>query len=231
MASIEQCKQPGVPQVDLLVKWHPRTTDIGALAARLGDDGSTRREMPREGKRLTPWEDSVQIADTLRLVRRVLRLSERSLNAQGQSLLVPEYELDGWTTSLPTGKFSSVGILALYADHATHEQFHSEFKTDLDLTRPLSGKFDTHYLVCQLAAVAMNILRLIGQRGLLGPDSPVRHEAKRRRIKTVIQELIYRTGRLINTGRKLILGLVLGANDRSAKAFARLHGELFAATT
>ena len=77
----------------------------------------------------------------------------------------------------------------------------------------------------------MNILRLIGQRGLLGPDSPVRHEAKRRRIKTVIQELIYRAGRLINTGRKLILVLVLGANDRSAKAFARLHGELFAATT
>ena len=77
----------------------------------------------------------------------------------------------------------------------------------------------------------MNILRLIGQRGLLGPDSPVRHEAKRRRIKTVIQELIYRAGRLINTGLKLILGLVLGANDRSTKTFARLHGELFAART
>ena len=29
-------------------------------------------------------------------------------------------------------------------------------------------------------------------------------------------------------GRKLILGL--GANDRSAKAFARLHGELFRAS-
>ena len=119
--------------------------------------------------------------------------------------------------------------MALYADHGTHEQFHSEFKTDMDLTRLPSGKFDTNYLVCQLAAVALNILRLIGQRGLLGPDSPVRHEAKRRRIKTVIQELIYRAGRLINTGRKLILGL--GANDRSAKAFARLHGELFSATT
>ena len=75
----------------------------------------------------------------------------------------------------------------------------------------------------------MNILRLIGQKGLLGPDTPVRHPAKRRRLKTVIQELIYRAGRLISTGRKLILGL--GANDRSAKAFARLHGELFAAIT
>ena len=59
--------------------------------------------------------------------------------------------------------------MALYADHGTHEQFHSEFKTDMDLTRLPSGKFDTNYLVCQLAAVAMNILRLIGQQGLRTP--------------------------------------------------------------
>ena len=71
-------------------------------------------------------------------------------------------------------------------------------------------------------------------RPVVGPQAqdqlaPVRHPAKRRRLKTVIQELIYRAGRLITSGRKLILGL--GANDRSAKAFARLHGELFAAST
>ena len=77
--------------------------------------------------------------------------------------------------------------------------------------------------------MAINILRLIGQRGLLGPDAPVRHAAKRRRLKTVIQELIYRAGRFISTRRMLILGL--GANDRSTKAFARLHGELFSAST
>ena len=124
--------------------------------------------------------------------------------------------------------FDARNIIALYADHGTHEQFHSEFKTDLDLTRLPSGKFDTNYLVCQLAALAMNILRLMGQRGLLGPDAPVRHSARRRRIKTVMQELIYRAGRLIEHGRRLILGL--GANDRAAKAFVRLHGELFAHT-
>lgn len=75
----------------------------------------------------------------------------------------------------------------------------------------------------------MNILRLIGQRGLLGDDAPVRHAAKRRRIKTVMQELIYRAGRIIASGRRLILGL--GANDRAAKAFARLDGELYAASS
>lgn len=33
----------------------------------------------------------------------------------------------------------------------------------------------------------MNILPLMGQAGLHGLDSPVRHEAKHRRLKTVMQ--------------------------------------------
>jgi hypothetical protein len=81
--------------------------------------------------------------------------------------------------------------------------------------------------VCRLAALAMNILRLMGQTGLLGPDAPLRHPARRRRIKTVMQELVCRAGRLIEHGRQLVLGL--GANDRSATVFMRLHAQ-FAAT-
>ena len=117
-------------------------------------------------------------------------------------------------------------MIALYADHATHEQFHCEFKTDLDLERLPAGKFDTNYLVCGLAALAMNPLRLMGQAGLHGPDAPVRHPAKRRRIETVIQELVYRAARLISHGGRLVLGL--GANDCAARAFERLHGKLLA---
>ena len=45
---------------------------------------------------------------------------------------------DGWTTSLP-GHLDAQAIIALYADHGTHEQFHAEFKTDLDLCRRPSG--------------------------------------------------------------------------------------------
>ena len=228
MSEIESCNRPDLPQVDWLIKWNPRSTDVAALAARLGGDAATHWERPRNGKRVATWEQAVAVEGIARPVRRVLRLIERSIDKHGQVLLVPELTLEGWTTSLPA-RFGAQEIIALYADHATHEQFHSEFKTDLDLTRLPSGKFDTNYLVCQLAALAMNILRLIGQRGLLGPDAPVRHSAKRRRIKTVMQELIYRAGRLIQTGRRIILGL--GANDRAAKAFTRVHGELFAACT
>ena len=61
----------------------------------------------------------------------------------------------------------------------------------------------------------------------MGAELVVRHAAERQRLKTVMQELIYRAGRLINSGRKLIGGK--GANDRSAKAFECLHGALLAA--
>jgi Transposase DDE domain group 1 len=224
---IQACNRPGLPQVDWLIKWNPRTTEVAALAARLDADAATQWEHPRAGKRVTVWEQAVIIDGIQRPVRRVLRLIERSIDKHGQALIEPQLSLEGWTTSLALAQFDARAIIALYADHGTHEQFHAEFKTDLDLTRLPSGKFDTNYLVCQLAALAMNILRLMGQRGLLGPDAPVRHSAKRRRIKTVMQELIYRAGRLIQTGRRIILGL--GANDRAAKVFMRSYAQ-FAAT-
>jgi hypothetical protein len=225
MACIESMNQPDLPQLDWIIKWNPRSTDTAEMAAEL-DAAGTAWEHPRAGKRVATWEQLVEVPGVQRPVRRVLRLIERTIGSRGQHLILPEVELDGWTTTLPAS-LDADKIVALYADHGTHEQFHAEFKTDLDLTRLPSGKFDTNALVCRLAALAMNILRLMGQRGLLGPDAPVRHEAKRRRIKTVIQELIYRAGRLIEHGRQMVLGL--GANDRAAAVFMRLHAQ-FAAT-
>lgn len=227
MRAIESYNRAGLPQVDWLIKWNPRKTDVAALAARRDADDAAKWEQPRHGKRVTMWEEAVNLEGVERPVRRVLRLIERTIDGRGQHLIQPQFQLDGWTTSLSAETFSAQDIIALYADHGTHEQFHSEFKTDLDLERLPSGKFDTNYVVCGLAALTMDILRLMGQSGLHGPDAPVRHEAKRRRLKTVMQELVYRAGRLIEHGRRLILGL--GANDRAAKAFTRVHGELFAA--
>jgi hypothetical protein len=227
MRQIESYNRSGLVRVDWLIKWNPRCTDVAEVAAQRNADGHTQWEHPRQGKRVTMWEEACGIDGIERPVRRVLRLIERTIDAKGQHLIQPEFTLEGWTTSLSAEAFSATHIIALYADHGTHEQFHSEFKTDLDLQRLPSGKFDTNYVVCALAALAMNILRLMGQTGLHGPDAPVRHPAKRRRLKTVMQELVYRAGRLIEHGRRLVLGL--GANDRAAKAFMRVHGELFGA--
>jgi hypothetical protein len=130
--------------------------------------------------------------------------------------------LEGWTTTLPH-KLGCAEVIALYCDHATHEQFHSEFKTDMDLERLPSGKFDTNYLVCQFAAVAMNLLRLIGQNTLNEPDAPVRHKARRRRIKTVMQELMFKAARMIHHAGRWVLGL--GESDPAFAVFERHYAE------
>lgn len=133
---------------------------------------------------------------------KVVRVTERTIDKHGQFLLTPKIELEGWWTNLA---LKAEEVIALYRDHATSEQFHSEFKSDLDLERLPSGKFATNSLVMTLGAFAYNILRFIGQMGLIGDKSPIRHPAKRRRLKTVIQELITLAARLIRRGRRLIL--------------------------
>jgi hypothetical protein len=83
--------------------------------------------------------------------------------ADGQLLLIPELKVNTWWTSL---KEPEKEIIELYHDHGQSEQYHSELKTDMDLKRLPSGKFATNKLVLELALLAYNILRLIGQQSL-----------------------------------------------------------------
>ncbi|BCA92288.1 MULTISPECIES: transposase [Halomonadaceae] len=151
------------------------------------------------------WPQTVSIHDdnkTEYVVQRVMRLVERTADRDGQLLLEPDYELEGWWTSLDE---APEAVIKRYQAHATHEQFHSEIKTDLDLERLPSGKFATNDLILHLAQLAYNILRLMGQLGMTGELSPVRHPAKRRRLRTVLQELVHRAALVIHKARQIIL--------------------------
>ena len=70
----------------------------------------------------------------------------------------------------------------------------------------------------------VNILRLIGQNALIGQDAPLRHAAKRRRMKTVMQEIMFKAGRMIKHAGRWVLGL--GANDSAHTVFERLYKQL-----
>ena len=175
-------------EMAFIIKWNPRKTPVETIAAHKAGDPGIAWQTLRPGKRECVWQDTLDLVDVgnpANPARRVYRLTERTIDKHGNALLLPEYVLEGWTTTLPA-RFEAQDIIALYCDHATHEQFHAEFKSDMDLERLPSGKFDTNYLVCRFAAVAMNLLRLIGQNTLNEPDAPVRHPAQRRRIKTVL---------------------------------------------
>ena len=221
-------------QVDLLIKWNPRTAPVEKIAAQRCADTATVWAQPREGKRECLWSESLDALEIkgqsvrarARALRRVYRLTERTLDKKGQPLLLPEYVLEGWTTTLGP-EVGCEQVIALYRDHATHEQFHAEFKTDMDLNRLPSGKFATNHLVCALAAVAMNLLRIVGQHTLHESDSPLRKSALRRRIKTVMQEMMYKAARIISHARGWALGI--SGSDSGFAVFERAHGKFKAA--
>lgn len=184
--------------VDWIIKWNPRGHDIDADYQRVLADPDQVWTTHRPGKRTTVWQQTVGAC------RRVCRLTEETIHRDGQSLLIPKISLEGWNTNLT---LTEADIIALYADHGTHEQFHSELKTDMNLERLPSGKFNANDAVCALAVLAYNVLRIIGQNALIGPDSPVRHSAERRRLKTVIREFICAPGQWLKHARQVCLGL------------------------
>ena len=189
-------------KVRFIIKWNPRNSNELAWRDRVFSEGTVTT--PRSGKRvgLLVVDEPMQVHGASYSCKRIVRVTERTADRHGQMRLTPDITLEGWRTDL---NLEPEQVIALYRDHATSEQFHSEFKTDLDLERLPSGKFATNALIMALGGFAYNILRAIGQMGLLGQFAPIRHPARRRRIRTVIQELIYLAARLISTGRRLIL--------------------------
>ena len=99
-------------------------------------------------------------------------------------------------------------VISGYHAHGECEQYHSEIKTDMDVERLPSGKFETNELVLELTILAYNILRLIGQESLKSKRAPKsKHPVKRRRIRTVISNLIQIAGHLTGHGRRVVLAL------------------------
>ncbi|WP_425465593.1 hypothetical protein [Paenibacillus hemerocallicola] len=93
-------------------------------------------------------------------------------------------------------------MIELYRDHGTSEQFHSEIKTDLDLERLPAGKFATNDLVLHAGLFAYNLLRIMGQESLRKDDAPIRGNVKRRRIRMVIQNIMYMAARFVGHARR-----------------------------
>ena len=78
----------------------------------------------------------------------------------------------------------------------------------MDVERLPSGKFDTNELVLELTVLAYNILRLVGQESLKSKRAPKgKHPVKRRRIRTVISNLIQIAGHVTTHGRRVVLAL------------------------
>ncbi|WP_029419949.1 IS1380 family transposase [Alicyclobacillus macrosporangiidus] len=173
---------------------------------------------PRPGKKVYHGSLMCPVKGLSEPVRMVFEVIERTTMADGQTLLVPDIEVDAYWTSLPDDPDV---IIRLYHDHAVMEQFHSEIKTDLDAERLPSGKFATNNLVLHFVCMAYNLLRVIGQESLKRNDAPLRKKAERRRIRTVIQNLMTLAAKLVRHARQS--KLKLGHGNRWFPVFRRLY--------
>ena len=194
-------------EIDFIIKRNLRKEDKKAwlaIAKLLGQVTETR-----PGKMVYRGDVSLRkslVLDekkTERWIRCVFEVTERTINAQGQHLLIPEIEADTYWVSLPDDPVGT--IIEQYHDHATSEQYHAEFKGKIDLERLPSGKYKTNQLVLHCALVAYNNLRLIGQLANEGDAIPLRKPAHRRRLKTVIQNLMYLAARVVRHARRFKL--------------------------
>ena len=163
---------------------------------------------PRDGKTVyigSDWKTvtSKQFNKEFTL-RTGYEITERTIDKYSQFNLVPDVEVETWWTNLGD---PDEEIIRLYHAHGECEQFHSEVKTDMDLERLPSGKFATNALILELGMIAYNILRMIGQ-GTIGERAPrQKRNVKRRRLRTVISNLIMMAGHVTMHARQLIIDL------------------------
>ena len=162
-------------------------------------------EQPRPGKKVWYGSIDVEREGVAQPLRIVFCVTERTSSAAGQLFLVPQLEVDTYWTSL---REDPKTVIALYHEHGTMEQFHSEIKNELDLERLPSGKFATNSFVLHLGMLAYNMLRVLGQESLKVKEQPLRKVVKRRRMRTVIQNLITLAARVVKHARtfKLVFG-------------------------
>jgi hypothetical protein len=128
--------------------------------------------------------------------------------------LIPEIEVNSWWTNLDC---EPEKVIELYHKHGTMEQFHSELKSDMDVERLPSGKFEVNKIVLGVAMNAYNALRVLGQKSL---EVAGGKKFKRKRLGKVIREIISVGGKLVRHAGQLVLKVYEG--DPITAVFLRL---------
>jgi hypothetical protein len=136
--------------------------------------------------------------DDLPRVEVAFEVIERTIDSKGNPLLLPKLEVNTYWTNLPDDAES---IIELYHNHGKSEQFHSELKTDMDVERLPSESFATNELVLRLAMISFNALKTIAIDVVTFKElAPIKMNIKRRRIKSILQDIIYSACKYVISG-------------------------------
>lgn len=134
----------------------------------------------------------------------VFEVTVRRIPKDGTMLLFPEVSVETFWTNLYEPPQT---VIRLYHDHGTSEQFHSELKSDMNVERLPSGKFAVNAMILQIAMVAFNILRLLGQTVLGMEQLPYKTRVMRKRLRKVIDDLIRIAVKVVTHARQNIIKL------------------------
>jgi len=174
-------------------------------------------ETPREGKNI--YYGTVEhyrpggVKSTQDPLTCVYKVTQRSIDRTGQELVIDELEVDLYWTNLPD---SPEEIIALYHDHATSEQFHSELKTDMNIERFPSKHFDVNTLFLLCGALAYNILRVIDAHVMGCVEGwPLFYRKRglnqsRRRVGSIIRDFIFIASKVVTHAGRTIIKLASG---------------------
>lgn len=210
--------------VSFIIKRNPRKESKEEWLSKV-KDCCTNVQTPREGKTVYIGQTFLDVIYTLDDktektvgIRTIYEITNRTIDKHGQFLFPNDIELNTYWTNLP---LSDQEIIDLYHAHGESEQYHSEIKTDMDVERLPSGKFESNKLVLELTIIAYNILRIVGQESLKKRDDPGRKTVKRRRIRTVINNLMQFAGHLTEHAGRVVLAI--GRSNRWRFTFKRIY--------
>jgi len=140
----------------------------------------------------------------------VYKVTERSIDRDGQGCLIHDLEVDLYWTNLAV---SPQEVIAQYHDHATSEQFHSEMKSDMGIERFPSKSFLVNELFFMVGMIAYNILRVIDSRVMnTVEDWPTFYrkkgeKQKRRRVGSIMRDFILVASKVVKHAGKVVLKL------------------------
>ena len=185
------------PKTDFIVKRNLRTESIADLAGGRPSPGQAHRSATRQG-------DLHRLADRRAQQRlRADRLRGRAAHDRRQRSGAADPRNRGADlVDEPGGAARGRDPPLPRAQHLRAIPRRVEDGPDLDLERLPSGKFATNALLLLLAMMAYNALRLCGQTSLraarhLPAEKPLRKKAGRRRLRSVMLDLMYQAARWV----------------------------------
>lgn len=208
------------PNTDFILKHNRRRESSQKWLELARDKGELIREDKERGFRVYRGSTHRRLKDREDEVRLVFEVKE-FYEEKGQLMLIPRVEIFSVWTSLV--EFTDKDVLRLYRMRGTSEQFHAEFKTEMDMERLPSGKFKVNKAFLRMGMLAHNMLKVISQDMVMERALGLK-KATRRRIKTVMNSVILMSCRLVRHARGMVMQL--GCSEAWHCWFGRLFQRL-----